>query len=310
MSDNILINQSEELIDIPSFLSTNNYGISLAASDCGICQINTMTCGTSQDGGCSICEANLACASTCQTSGQGCTAACEKAAQGCTSTCEKVTQGSQKVTCTKTSKFYKNGNLVTSSTETEGNLTPGLTFTPSLHMPSYDSNVYYLVSITYNGTNVTNSSITCPSSNFTCVYTFYAIKTITPWSWSASNGSASNTQTAEAYSAIIKKEPVSNFSYLVWNDLVDKVIEMRKGAGKSDWSTSNSDGTNIYISSSATKMTSTDKTLTAKRFNALRWNIGTVVSTDITDKNPGDEVKGSYFIALAEKLNEAINTMT
>lgn len=49
---------------------------------------------------------------------------------------------------------------------------------------------------------------------------------VSPWTWSGSNGSASAAQTRAAYSAIQNRGNLSDFSYLVWNDMVDKVKEI------------------------------------------------------------------------------------
>lgn len=135
---------------------------------------------------------------------------------------------------------------------------------------------------------------------------------VTPWYWDRQNytNGASVSLVKMAWQALEQKGYCSSFSYLVWNDLIKKVIEMREGAGKSSWSTSNSDGTKTYLSSNATKMSSTDKNLTAARFNAFRWNIGTVISTGIEDKKVGDFVLASDFITLVNYLNQAINNLT
>ena len=118
------------------------------------------------------------------------------------------------------------------------------------------------------------------------------------WSWTSSNGSASSSQTRAAYNAVSNRGALSNFSYLVWNDLVDKVMEVLDATGGS-WNSK-------YASYSATKMTSSDKRLTAKRFNSLRYNIGTHYSTGINDVYKGDIVYGSYFITLVDCLNNWI----
>lgn len=52
-----------------------------------------------------------------------------------------------------------------------------------------------------------------------------------------------------------------------------------------------------------TKMSSSDKTLTAKRFNSLRYNIGVHQSTGINEVKTGDKVYGSYFITMMNVLN-------
>lgn len=118
---------------------------------------------------------------------------------------------------------------------------------------------------------------------------------VEPWSWSSSNGSASASQTKKAYSAVSNKGSLGDFSYLVWNDMVDKVQEILDANGDT-WNTK-------YASYSATKMSSGDKTLTAKRFNSLRYNIGLRYSTGITEVSRGDRVYGSYFITLANCIN-------
>ena len=46
------------------------------------------------------------------------------------------------VTCTKKCYFYINDERVSTSTEKEPGLTPGLNYTPSKHMPDYDDSVY------------------------------------------------------------------------------------------------------------------------------------------------------------------------
>lgn len=128
---------------------------------------------------------------------------------------------------------------------------------------------------------------------------------VTPWDWNASNGKASASVTRAAHTAITSKGATSSFSYLVWNDLVNKVLEALSADGDS-WSTHNS----TYLDSDSTKMSPSDKTLTAARFNALRWNIGRHYSTGLTDKSKGDVVYGSYFTTLTSALNSWIATIT
>lgn len=121
---------------------------------------------------------------------------------------------------------------------------------------------------------------------------------IEPWSWSKSNGSASASQTSAAYSAIRNKGSLSSFSYLVWNDMVNKVKEIVDAKG---WGWSNN-----FSSYSATLMSSADKNLTAIRFNSLRYNIGLHYSTGINTVSRGDTVYGWYFTTLANCLNNMI----
>lgn len=128
------------------------------------------------------------------------------------------------------------------------------------------------------------------------------------WDWNASNGTASAEQTKKAYSAITGNGTVNQFSYLVWNDMVRKAKEIID-AQNDDWYTTDADGEMTYLSYADTLMSSEDRTLTAERFNALRFNIGTRVTTQIAQQAKGDIVYGSYFITLAECLNEWIGQL-
>lgn len=118
---------------------------------------------------------------------------------------------------------------------------------------------------------------------------------VEPWSWYTSNGSASNSQTWAANEATISLTSVKNFSYLVWNDMVDKVKEILDATGNT-WDT-------YYDTMANTKMTSSDKTLTAKRFNSLRYNIGSHYSTGIEEVEKGNVVYGWYFQRLVGRMN-------
>lgn len=121
------------------------------------------------------------------------------------------------------------------------------------------------------------------------------------WSWSSSNGSATTAQTTSAYNAIVNKGNLSNFNYKVWNDLVDKVVEA--------WHAQSGYFNTRYLSYEETLMSSSDKVLTAERFNSLRYNIGLNASTGIQEVAPGDIVYGDYFITLANKLNDWIDSL-
>lgn len=126
------------------------------------------------------------------------------------------------------------------------------------------------------------------------------------WDWSVSNGSANANQTQAAYSAVANNGETSEFSYLVWNDMCAKVKEVRDAvSGIGSWDTGGSGG----LSYNNTLMTSSDKVLTADRFNTLRYNIGSQYSTGISEVYTGDVVYGSYFITLMEKVNEWIDTL-
>lgn len=122
---------------------------------------------------------------------------------------------------------------------------------------------------------------------------------VSAWSWSSSNGTASASQTKVAYTALTNNGSTSDFSYLVWNDMCSKVIEIENAAGLT-WSTK-------YASYADTKMSSSDKVLTATRFNSLRYNIGRSYSTGINEVASGDTVYAWYFTTLARCMNEWID---
>lgn len=122
---------------------------------------------------------------------------------------------------------------------------------------------------------------------------------VSAWNWSASNGTATASQTKTAYDALINKGALSDFSYRVWNDMCSKVIEIENAAGLT-WSTK-------YASYADTKMSSSDKVLTATRFNSLRYNIGRSYSTGINEVASGDTVYAWYFTTLARCMNEWID---
>ena len=83
--------------------------------------------------------------------------------------------------------------------------------------------------------------------------------------------------------------------------MCDKVMEVLDAIGDS-WN-------NHYASYNSTRMTSSNKTLTAARFNSLRYQIGSHESTEINEVSAGDTVYGWYFTTLANKLNSWINSI-
>jgi hypothetical protein len=119
---------------------------------------------------------------------------------------------------------------------------------------------------------------------------------VASWDWDAANATANpnpatQAQTQAARNACRGKTAVSNFSWKVWNDLVYKVSEVRVAGGKSEWN-------NYYgLTRDQTLMTSSNKTLTAVRYNSLRYNIGSVFevpdSKKIAEVSRGDNVEGT-----------------
>lgn len=125
------------------------------------------------------------------------------------------------------------------------------------------------------------------------------------WSWTSSNGDATSTQTQTAYEAVTGHGPISDFSYKVWNDLCNRIAEVQELAVGGAWATDGGGGLTL----DETCMTSSDKTLTAARFNSMKYNIGRNYATGIADVSPGDLVLGKYFTTITDKLNEWIDTL-
>lgn len=120
--------------------------------------------------------------------------------------------------------------------------------------------------------------------------------TIELWDWEETSARQ------KAYDAITSRGKLTDFSYTVWNEMVDKVLDLKDVTGKS-WYTTNENTGATYLTSSKTKMTSSDKLMTADRFNSLKFQIGNAVGTGLNDVSPGDKILGEYFILLADKIN-------
>lgn len=124
---------------------------------------------------------------------------------------------------------------------------------------------------------------------------------VEPWSWEKSNGSADKTDTSRAYQILLGKQPVSaGFSHEVWNDLVDKVAEVRSELGLG-WYTK----TDVYVSAEECKVEPGD-TLSAKIYNSVRYQVGSYRGTNITDRVEGGEILGRHITHMVDVLNDII----
>lgn len=134
---------------------------------------------------------------------------------------------------------------------------------------------------------------------------------VAKWDWSIANISsstgASASQTAAAYTALYNKSYVSGFSYKVWNDLVDKVVQV--------WHAQDGYFDTSILSYDATKMTPSDKVMTAARFNSLRNNIdlglksNNASTTGLNTVSKGNIVYAGYFLTLATYINKWIDAI-
>ena len=131
------------------------------------------------------------------------------------------------------------------------------------------------------------------------------------WRWDSSNGNATAAQTQTAYRALtvagdVGKGPTRNFSVIVWNDLVDKVIEQRQAWGDTDWT----------IAAPATKGQTwmiPGEQMTAKIFNSVVANMppihpwGWEATLGRKEIRKGDVCYGAYFIFLTDGINHWID---
>jgi hypothetical protein len=120
------------------------------------------------------------------------------------------------------------------------------------------------------------------------------------WDWFSSD------ERRNAYYAVTGKGNTTDFSYLVWNDMCAKVREIREAVGNiGSWDTANG----LYLSYNNTLMSWSDKTLTAARFNSLKYQIGSQYGTGISDVSRGDTVYGHYFTTLTSRMNGWIDSL-
>jgi len=121
---------------------------------------------------------------------------------------------------------------------------------------------------------------------------------IDPWDWFFDDA------TTAAYHAISKQGLVSDFSSDVWNDLVDRVNDVRKLMNISpQWDEK-------YANHNDTRMSHVDKVLTAERFNSLWYNINQLHPvSNVTQQKRGWTVFGRYFTDLTTALNAYIDSL-
>lgn len=100
--------------------------------------------------------------------------------------------------------------------------------------------------------------------------------------------------------------PLTDILYSRWNEFVDRIQDAITEDASTWWISSGDGATLDYLS---TKMSIGDKTMTAARFNSVRYNIGSRAATGITRKYIGDTIYGNYFITLQNSLNTWISNL-
>lgn len=323
---------SENTINIPSALSANsNNDISAAAICIGAveagtciidCQTTSETCGT--------CEWNVQCG-TCEFSYEGCATLSEGCGTAeidpCTVICQNDKQdcdyceinedcyycefdeeaysppsvGSgifvSDITATSAYIYYDTIDKATSyriayRKSTTSTATTRITTDNPYYLSGLEPNTTYVVN--YEGINDYGAGGYMSSGVSFTTKSLY-------WSWEASNGSATDSQTQAAYYAITNNGKLTDFSYLVWNDMCECILAVMKIKGHS-WVSSS-----YGLTFDETLMTYSDKYMTAARFNSLRYNVGRIYSTGISEVSKGDIIYGSYFVDLMDKVNEWID---
>lgn len=154
------------------------------------------------------------------------------------------------------------------------------------------------------------------------IFNTVSSSTINKWSWEKSNGSASEEQTTLAYQALENNGKCHDFSYLIWNDIVSLVDQCLDGLYLT-WDC-------VITSRDEAKLSSTDKLLTAKKFNSVRkqldrfnktwyWeenkdDIGYVGRKDFLGRSDvgranADKLYGKYLIEITNALNVMIEKL-
>ena len=284
------MDDANELIRIPDDLQEVVQTLASGGGP-GVCN----QCEGSCENSCMRCQAS--CQSTCEKycqSSQGCMATCETSAQNPTTagsiSVDKKNSGSTYATIIITAipraTSYEIHYRPNDTSETDSIQTSSLTVKISGLLPN---KLYFF---NYFGLNEYGTG------PFTQAAEYTTKGLVEPWDWGKQNVNASAELTKKAYNALISHGPTTDFSYLVWNDMVDKANEVVR-ARNHTWNTD-------YCTIDATKATSTDKNITASRVNSVWWNMRQFIKTGLSKKNPGDAITGQYFINLAAAINKAI----
>lgn len=191
-----------------------------------------------------------------------------------------VTTLAAPVTRTVTFRHYKGNTLHSTTTASVNNNT---TITIANYKQSISNYNYLKATTTASRTGTTATTATITSN--TTFYLWYDLN-VALWSWTTAENTAFNN--GGAFTVLTAAR---------WNAFVDKINAICSASGGS-WLTN-------YSTLAGAKGTS-GGALTANKFNSVKFNIGSRVSTGISDVSTGAAVYGSYFITLAAKLNEWI----
>lgn len=99
--------------------------------------------------------------------------------------------------------------------------------------------------------------------------------------------------------------PVSEVRFTEWNSLIDKIKELLDTGHYDSWLTKSSEG--AILSMKDSRIDSSNKTLTAAKFNSVRFNISSRFATGISKVSKGDPVLAEYFDTLERSINKWID---
>lgn len=137
------------------------------------------------------------------------------------------------------------------------------------------------------------------------------------WSWTESNGTATDEETLTAYTALTSRGMTVDFRRAAWNDLVSTELDVVELLGQSWWTS--------YSTYEDMLLTDADNALTADRFNAFVQNLQTqypywryqtdrkgylgrlYVKGMSTAGQLADIVYGEYLLELAHLLNVTLD---
>lgn len=123
------------------------------------------------------------------------------------------------------------------------------------------------------------------------------------WTWTNRNYSdgATKAQTTQFYNVLHgNSDPANGFSYKVWNDIVRKAEEVIEAKGRTWWK-------NNGLGPAKCKA-SANEAVSAKKYNEVRFNIGSIKSTKEEGKpstvvEAGDTIYGYHFQRLTDVMN-------
>lgn len=131
------------------------------------------------------------------------------------------------------------------------------------------------------------------------------------WSWNIGNINATAAQTQAAYAALttpsdVGKGPTRDFNVIVWNDIVNKIIEMREYWGDAEW-------TKAAPATKSQTWMIPGEWMTADIFNSAVVNMppihpwGWEATLGRRDIRQRDVCYGAYFLYLVDGLNHWID---